>query len=313
MLTRQESKSLKLIVLVLPIICALFLAILFPATSAAQAPDSAKGPTFEVASMRLAEPPGRAFERPQIRGGPGTSDPTRFGVSFIGLRTLIEMAWGRPSFAILGPQSLLGSAYDIEAKLPLGTARDEFRLMLQQLLIERLSLAVHTEPREQVIYELVIAKGGPKLHAAEPLPASDTASDGQEPIRQPRPDVQFDKSGNPHITPGQRGTVVIGTPTGSRLLGRAQRISDLASALEDQVGRRIVDMTGLGGRYDFSVDFTRESYSGTMRNGAPTGENPSEPQIFQAIQDQLGLKLKAGKGLVDILVVDHFNKIPTEN
>jgi uncharacterized protein (TIGR03435 family) len=115
-----------------------------------------------------------------------------------------------------------------------------------------------------------------------------------------------------------------------RLVGTQQTVSDLAQMLGGQLGRPVVDETGLKGKYDFTLDFTPEQGRG-MPGGmpmpmpppgggsggvmaGPAGDNQEGgPTLITAIQEQLGLKLESKKGPVEILVVDHAEKVPTEN
>jgi hypothetical protein len=131
-------------------------------------------PAFEVASLKIALPPTGAMAGPPIRGGPGTEDPGRFSARWINLRTLITLAWDISPVTLFGPGSIDSSAYDIEAKVPANTSKEAFRLMFQRLLIERLQLVLHRETRQQNLFELVIAKGGPRLRKAEPARAQPT-------------------------------------------------------------------------------------------------------------------------------------------
>ena len=153
--------------------------------------------------------------------------------------------------------------------------------MLQTLLADRFHLVAHRETREESIYQLVVAKGGPKLKEA-------------------------DGSQNPSERVG-RGTIT----------GTAAQISQLVKPLSQQLGRNIVDRTGLTGRYDFTLQWTLEP--GQLRGPGdpppplnPTLPDPEGTNIFTALQEQLGLKLESGKGTVDFLVIDRAEP-PSEN
>lgn len=117
-----------------------------------------------------------------------------------------------------------------------------------------------------------------------------------------------------------------------RLVGNKQPVSAMTDMLSNQLGRPVVDMTGLTAKYDFTLDFMPEE--GQMMRGPmgampppPPGagpgpgpglgdaasDNPSPANLFTALQEQLGLKLEPKKGPVDLLVIDHIEKTPTEN
>ncbi|SPE39763.1 exported hypothetical protein [Candidatus Sulfopaludibacter sp. SbA3] len=101
-------------------------------------------------------------------GGPGSTDPVRFTCTNINLRHLIEDAWSLHSYQLTGPGTLDGATYDIEAKVPAGTTEDQFKQMLQKLLIDRFHLVAHHEKSEQPAYMLSIGKDGHKLQIPPP-------------------------------------------------------------------------------------------------------------------------------------------------
>lgn len=132
---------------------------------------------------------------------------------------------------------------------------------------------------------LTVANGGPKLKESTVLP--DAAPEGPPPLI-------FDLS-----------------PTGAYLPARYATIAEFASVLQrSPLDRPVVDQTGLSGRYDFDLQFAPdESVWGGM---VPRKENSEKPNLFKALQEQLGLRLEATKGPVDVLVIDHIEK-PSEN
>jgi uncharacterized protein (TIGR03435 family) len=213
------------------------------------------------------------------------------------------MAYGIQRYQLSGPDWMNATRFDISAKLPQGSTREQYRLMLQNLLAERFKLALHREGKEMPIYELVIGKNGFKLKesAADPAAAEDRGL--QPPARvPPRP---------PMGVTGSVG-VSLGVPRMS--------MERLVAFLSDMLDRSVTDATGLTGRYDIKLH-------GTL-GGAPAGDpsDPSsggdppaaavtnrEPSIIEAVEEQLGLQLVRKKGLVDILVIDHVEKTPTEN
>jgi uncharacterized protein (TIGR03435 family) len=102
-----------------------------------------------------------------------------------------------------------------------------------------------------------------------------------------------------------------------RLTGRNVPMSQFAEALSSVLGRPVQDMTGLSSVFDFSLKWTPDESQPTQKPGvqgdvAPAADNASNPSIFGAVQEQLGLKLEARKGPVEILVIDHAER-PTQN
>jgi uncharacterized protein (TIGR03435 family) len=277
---------------------------------AALASAYAQSPTFEVASVKIESPlDAMQIKGPRIRGGPGTSDPGRFGCTWIGLNTLVEWAWElRPSeidASLLKGQT---SGYSIEAKIPPNTSSRDFHLMLQNLLVDRFHLAVHRELRNLPVFVLVVAKDGPRLHEAEPA-APDQEPSLVAPWAQ-RPTASRDKNGTLQIPPGHPGVLQVMVGGAFRIMGRMQSSADIAQAIEPEAGRRVVDKTGLKGLYDYTLDYSPVmdySINGVSRPGG------SAESINGAVLHQLGLEMKADKAEVSVLVVDHFEATPTEN
>jgi len=320
---------------------------LLPATVAVAqaAPDK---PVFEVASVKPAAPQSPGMSRVGIFGGPGTSDPGQARFENVSQRMLLTQAYEVQDYQVSGPAWLESERYDIVAKVPSGATKEQFRLMLQDLLAERFKLTLHRETKELPLYALVVAKGGSKLKEAAPPPATDEAAAKDGPGAPPpwpgfgpppgaspgeggnfRPPVG--KDGLPKLPPGiaRQGVIFMMMLGRSRLVGEGQTVAKLADALAIQLGRPVTDKTGLSGTYDFSLEFDPAGLSG-MRGvvvrmppgggpgGGPDGPagNPPEsdaPGLFASLQQQLGLKLEQKKGLLDMLVVDHSERVPVEN
>ncbi len=204
------------------------------------------------------------------------TDPAMVRYSNITLKNLIAMAYSFDSRLILGgPAWLDDQLYDLAAKLPADAPRDRIPAMLQTLLAERFKLAVHRETKEQTVYLLVTGKNGPQLKPA--LPADD--QDARQ-IRGDRPPIQITRGG---------------------ILGHSMDIGRLAGTLALVTGYQVMDHTGLTGIYDINLTWTPEDNKGFG------------PELFTAIQEQLGLKLESGKGPVEMLVIDHADRDPGQN
>ncbi|HEX4138276.1 MAG TPA: M56 and DUF3738 domain-containing protein [Bryobacteraceae bacterium] len=198
------------------------------------------------------------------------------------LKSMIEWAYGVQDYQISGGPTWLDSAgYDIlaepeHASNPNWENRDYFRQMVQGLLAERFSLRLQRETKDLPIYELTIAKNGPKMKAFErPQNAGDTRIHGG------------------------KGQLIAEKLTMNLL---AQEV------LSNVLGRPVVDKTGLTAWYDFKLEWTPdEGVRGPdgQREGAGDAAGPS---IFSAVQDQLGLKLESTRGPVEILVIERAEK-----
>jgi uncharacterized protein (TIGR03435 family) len=221
---------------------------------------------FEVASVRMGDP----HPAPLPPGAsPISPFPTnRFFAHNVNLRLIVAVAFGADQRYVEGPEWLDSTSYSIDAKVEGDQmlTYDQIKPLVQNLLAQRFGLKVHHESKLSAGFELVIAKGGPKLQPAK--------GDGK--------------------------------PWGQILPNRIDDWSDstrgLASMLSRPVGQPVVDKTGITGSYDIHLTY------------APANDpNSALPSIFTALQEQLGLKLVPQKVPVDFLIIDHVDKIPTEN
>jgi uncharacterized protein (TIGR03435 family) len=241
-----------------------------------------KGQEFEAASIKPSAPMNAGIVRMGVQYLPGG----RVSMGGVTVKALIQQAYGVREFQIVGGPSWIGSdRYDITAKPEGATDQDHVKLMLQTLLKQRFELQFHRETKELPTYALVIGKGGAKFLATK------------------HAQMEGDGSDKP------KGTRM-------RMMGRGKfeiegaPLAALANQLGQVLGQSVIDKTELAGNYDFSLEFTPdENGPGMMRE--PGGERPPATEgvsIFTALQDQLGLKLEATKGPVEILVIDGVQK-----
>ena len=202
---------------------------------------------------------------------------------------LILMAYNITVRQISGQDPLLSEGYDIAAKAEHAVRRDQIMRMLQTLLVERFRLAVHWETREVPVFALVAGRGGARLQRSDPS----------------RGEVS-----NPRTPAGAGGTEL----RSGHLVFRDESMEDFAWALSrmNATGDRVVlDDTGLTGNYDFELTFEPPRRE-------PAAETPGTairvegPSIFEAVQEQLGLKLEPRRGPVQFLVIDHVER-PSAN
>jgi len=249
------------------------------------------GQTFEVASIRPSGPK-------SVRGsdgGPGGKDPTRYTFGRANLIDLIVIAYHVELFQVSSKLPLDRDEFDLAARVPAGATKDEFRVMLRNLLIERFHIKVHIESREFPALEMVIAKGGAKLGADA---ATRLAS----------------KDDFPQLTPGKPALAARNSTSRGHILtrirGQQQPVSRLAEFLRSAEPRPIIDKTGLTGNYDFALEFSSE-----LPNGLPdsASEPAGAPDLNTALREQLGLQLVAKKLPFDVVVVESVDRLPTEN
>jgi uncharacterized protein (TIGR03435 family) len=145
--------------------CKAILAVLLIAlTPFAQTPAPDKSLTFEVASIKPSETPtpdagGRVLIRGP-RGGPGTKDPGRIEYPFMPLKSILMTAYDMKNYQIVGPGWLDSEHFDINATMPPDTTKEQFQVMLQNLLLERFKMSLHREKKESATYSLEVVKPG---------------------------------------------------------------------------------------------------------------------------------------------------------
>lgn len=224
------------------------------------------------------------------------------GISLEGtpMRMMLREAFNVENDQIIGGPDWLNSArFDVQAKVSPEDAPKleklnfaQRRAMLQQLLIDRFGLKYHHETRELPVYALVVAKGGLKMKATKPY----------DPNEDP-------KEGRHMITVGHGSIEANGAA-----------LEPLVHMLSQQLGRIVVDKTGLTAEYEYKLKWTPDT--GGVPPGGPAGAPPGAgsagdpdaggPSVFTAIEEQLGLKLVSEKAPVDVIVIDHVDK-PSEN
>ena len=242
----------------------LFIAIALATSAQAPAPT----PSFDVAVVRFGDPNPGPFT---VDNEPLSRFPNnRFYARNLPLNIVLGIAYGIDQRYIDGAPGWLDSQnYFIDAKVDSGQqfTKEQMQPLLQNLLAQRLGLKVHHESKLVAGYEMVVAKGGPKLQATK------------------------GGSGWGSISPNQ-------------IAGSKEDAATIAQFLSYAIHQPVVDHTGLTGSYDIKLSYA------PLNDPNATSNNPD---IFTAIQDQLGLKLSPAKVPVDYLVIDHVDRTPTEN
>ena len=170
--------------------------------------------------------------------------------------------------------------------------------MMQALLEDRFQLKLHRETREMPVYELVAAKGGPKLQAfkeASCTPADSSAAPETQP--QPKP-CNF--------------SLLRGKAAPLRISAQEASLQQLAFLLGLTVDRPVVDNTAIAGLYDFDFEFGRDEATGDLSPRDPPQAADPGSSLSTVLQGQFGLKLQSGKGSREVLVIDHVER-PSEN
>ena len=304
-----------------------------------QAPAAA--PAFEVSSIKPAAP----LDPARIMSGKmhiGVSiDAARVDIGNLSLMDLLCFAYKVKPYQVSGPDWMGAQRFDVLAKLPEGASKDQAPEMLQALLAERFKLTLHRDSKEQPVYALVVGKNGPKLKESPPdadAPSPDSAA----------PAGSGTGPGQMRISRDGKGMTVSAGPMGAVKMSMGQdgamhlettkaTMAMFADMLSRFVDRPVVDMTELKGNYQVTLDLSMDDMRnaakaagvmmgpGGMPEGPPlsggeagrgsavaASSDPAPSLIFANIQ-QLGLKLEPRKTPVSTLVIDHAEKMPTEN
>jgi uncharacterized protein (TIGR03435 family) len=202
------------------------------------------------------------------------------------LGEFIAMAYGVTRYQISGPEWIVNNGssdrYDVIATAGSPVSTEEVKRMLGPLLAERFHLIFHRETRELSVFELVLAKGGPKFKPSEKAEGAQS--------------MKPDGEGGFYFrnwTMASFGNWLSGLPS---------------------VGRPVIDRTGLEGFHSFDANlfnFTKETDTGDTKRAMVSGD--ASDAIFSTLQNQLGLKLVAQRAMMEIIVIDHADKLPTEN
>jgi uncharacterized protein (TIGR03435 family) len=240
--------------------------------------------SFDVASVKAAAPccaPGQWRE--------SKAGDDRIDFRYVTLRYCIAFAFQVKEYQVTGPAWLGELRYDLVAKGPEGTRRDQLPGMMQALLGERFKLEAHHEKKDFNVFALLVGNSGPKL-------------------KESREEPEAGEGAHFGISMSARGV--------GRMEVKHGDMAALANALPRLVGRPVVNLTGLAGRYDFDLEFSPEDVHGMLMPASAEGATPAAPEfassIFNSIQ-RIGLKLEAQKRPLDAIVVDRAEKIATEN
>jgi uncharacterized protein (TIGR03435 family) len=239
--------------------------------------DAHASPGIEVATIKPSKPDEQGFML-VFRGG-------RFQTKNVSLSKLLAFAYGVHDKQMIGlPPWAETEKYDIDAKPDTDGSpnRQQFQGMVQKLIADRFRLTFHRDKRDLPVYVLSVAKTGAKLTKSE-------NQDGHENF-------------------GLRGLGAITVRTAT--------MSNFAAMMQETVmDRPVIDETGLAGRYDFTLNWTPDDSQFGGLGGKlppPTDNTNPPPNLYTAIQEQIGLKLEATKAPTDVMIIDHVEK-PSEN
>jgi uncharacterized protein (TIGR03435 family) len=258
-------------------------------------------------------------------GGPGSSDPIRFTCANASVSLMVIQAYDLRADQIRPPASDDVTQFNVEAQVPSGATAEQVKAMLRNLLSERFKLAFHHASAEVKGYALIVAKSGLKMKESAPDPPSTNAkSDGPRaapgPVKDADGFLYLPVSGGLTVSRANGLTRWVGRNVPVDAGAGDVRLTGLLHSLTDQP---VIDSTGLRGKYDFVLTFSSDSAVGE-REPARVPASPSDdggiplpvaagPTVFQALEEQLGLKMESRRVVIDIFVIDHREKAPVEN
>jgi uncharacterized protein (TIGR03435 family) len=269
-------------------------------------------PEFEVASIKPSPPD--EFER----SGSGVHiDGSQVSFKFLSLSNYIAHAYRVKNYAISGPEWIASERFDITAKLPANAPRKQLPEMLQALLEDRFRLKVHRENRELPVYAMVIGKSGLKMQESPP----DSPPAAQNEVRRGFSSAAVQGPGGVTVELGNGGYY---TFADNKLEGRKMKVSSIVNVLSAFMDRPVVDMTNLKGNYNFVLELTPEDFRAMSIRAAIAAGVALPPQAIQMAEaasgdslsnalDKLGLKLESSKAPLEVIVIDHAEKTPSDN
>ncbi len=213
-------------------------------------------------------------------------DDASLDMGSVPLSAVIQLAYGLPADRISGPSWLQEARFDILGKLPAGGSKSQVPEMLQSMFAERFHFAAHRDQKLMPVYELTVGKG--------PLKLKQSADDDSKPI-----------------------------PCNGSLLAHVichkVTLEQLANMLGvgEELDRPVIDGTGMKGAYDFTMGLGLVADGGRRGGRSETGRpdnlpDPTEISWVEAVR-RLGLRLEPAKRVLEFLVIDHVDQVPTEN
>jgi len=311
-LQREPAGRRSVVMTVLAVALAVIVTAPLTATIGAQT-SRRSAPTFDVASIKACQPP------PQRPGGGEEGNRSSPGRLNTGCTRLLDandiglisdayatfadghLDWDRASTPFRGGPSWMRSAWYEIAAVAEGNPSVAMMMgpMLQSLLEDRFHLKIRRETTEGPVYVLSVARGGPKLRAFTGGSC-----------------VPYSSFPPPALEHGQAYCVIqIGTRSPASIEAQGVTVESFSKMLRTVLDRPVIDRTGIAGRFDIRIEFSRDSTAFgriPLARRPPVSDPTGPPSVFTAVQEQLGLHLDAAKGPVDQFVIDHIEH-PSEN
>jgi uncharacterized protein (TIGR03435 family) len=313
--------------------------------------------TFDVASVKPSAPLDMQKLQADMRAGKMPNfgmhlDGLRAEYNYMSLKDLVVAAYKVKPYEVTCPDWMATEHYEIVARMPEGSTKDDAPAMLKALLAERFKLQAHAEPQERPVLALVVSKGGPKMKdspAPEPIDESVPLKPGERKIDMPDGPARVTQNIDPGkgmsavVNMGTRGTytqkidvatqVVQVNGTGVSMAGFVDMLSLIMQQLGGSTSKPVLDESGLTGHYEVALNLSLADLMAAAKSQgfSPPGGNAggagggtgggaveaSDPggagsSVYASVE-KLGLKLESKKAVVQQLVVTNAEKTPTEN
>ena len=266
-------------------------------------------------------------------------DVQRVDVGYFTLAQLISYAYKVKPYQIAGPDWMKSAHWDIAATLPEGASKDQIPGMMQALLADRFKLIVHHDRRDMPVLAMEVGKNGVKMAPSPPDPPETNATDEKGTTTydtgngkvQVKTTGRMGEGGTTQISGGPAGNVKMSMSNGVMHMESSKvTMESLSQQLTGLLGEPVIDQTGLKGTFVVAVDISMEDLQAIARSqgmmmpgagtdagsanssGVPSASDPSGGSVYASIE-KLGLKLNKQKLPMDIIVIDHLEKTPTDN
>jgi uncharacterized protein (TIGR03435 family) len=271
-------------------------------------------PQFEVASIRPS--------------GPMTAQGVTAGVHIDGaqvrcvllsLKDYVRIAYKVKDYQIEGPEWIASARFDIVAKLPSGATAEQVADMVGTLLAERFQMKMHRESKEFPVYGLVVGKSGPKLKASPAEAPAEGADAGKGSVN-----VVAAASSTGTVIDLGKGSSVSISYADNRIEAKRITMAGFADVMARFTDRPVVDMTQIQGAYDFKLDFSPEDFRVMIIRAAVIAGATLPPEALKVLDtasgdttfsalETIGLKLEPRKAPLEVLVIDHMERAPSDN
>ena len=264
------------------------------------------GSTFDAVAITASVPNDGHFSR-GCKGGPQSGEPTVWRCTNVTIGILVMRGYSVKRYQLIAPDWVMNSNYEINATLPADTGTEEFREMIRNLLLSRFRLEFHRSKKEMTVYDLVVAREGPRLRES----MDDSTGGGPDNPRGAAKEAPTDADGYPNLPKDCRQCLAINGNGKARYRSTRESMSVLADMIGNQLGMPVNDRTGLSGKYDITLSWS--SGGGIDRKLDSDAATDPGLTIEAAVEQQLALKLLTKKVLVDVFVVDRADRKPTDN